>query len=122
MTTIMLAMAQGDCGSPYSENGNMHVWDASRLIALIKGDEWAGAENTRPIAIGETLRRLTGKCLLRARRAVMERRALTIRNFAFTSDGCSNVVKLVQLYAHAHPGHVVLTADVETASGAAEET
>ena len=29
LTTIMLAMAQGDCGSPYSENGNMHVWDAS---------------------------------------------------------------------------------------------
>ena len=55
-----------------------------------------GPENTRPIAIGETLRRLTGKCLLRARRAVMERRALTIRNFAFTSDGCSNVVKLAK--------------------------
>ena len=108
LTTIMLAMAQGDCGSPYSENGNMHVWDASRLIALVKGDEWTGAENTRPIAIGETLRRLTGKSLLRARREVMERRALTIHNFAFTSDGCSNVVKLAQLYTHEHPDHGVL--------------
>ena len=65
LTTIMLAMAQGDCGSPYSHNGNMHVWDASRLIALIKGDEWAGAENTRPIAIGETLRRLVACALVR---------------------------------------------------------
>ena len=122
LTTIMLAMAQGDCGSPYSENGNMHVWDASRLIALVKGDEWTGAENTRPIAIGETLRRLTGKCLLRARREVMERRALTIHNFAFTSDGCSNVVKLVQLYAHEYPEHVVLTTDVETAFQSAPRT
>ena len=122
LATIMLAMAQGDCGSPYSENGNMHVWDASRLIALVKGDEWTGAENTRPIAIGETLRRLTGKCLLRARRDVIERRALTIRNFAFTSDGCSNVVKLVQLYTHEHPDHVVLTTDVETAFQSAPRT
>ena len=52
----------------------------------------------------------------------MERRALTIRNFAFTSDGCSNVVKLVQLYAHEHPSHVVLTADVETAFQSAPRT
>ena len=50
------------------------------------------------------------------------RRALTIHNFAFTSDGCSNVVKLVQLYAHEYPEHVVLTTDVETAFQSAPRT
>ena len=115
ITTIMLSMAMGNCGSPHGDSDNLHLWDSSRLIALVKGDEWTDASRTRPVAIGETLRRLTGKCLLRARRAACERRALSVHNLAFSPDGCSNVVKIVQLYRHRHPGHAILTTDVATA-------
>ena len=44
-----------------------------------------------------------------------ERRALSVHNLAFSPDGCSNVVKIVQLYRHRHPDHAILTTDVATA-------
>ena len=52
---------------------------------------------------------------MRARRAACERRALSVHNLAFSPDGCSNVVKIIQLYRHRHPDHAILTTDVATA-------
>jgi hypothetical protein len=79
------------------------------LVALNKN---AAGTKIRPVAVGETWRRIAGAALVTTRKGAIERRLLRARNFAFSKDGCSFAQKTIGLLLAANPDYVVIETDL----------
>ena len=69
----------------------------------------------RPISMGETLRRLTGKA---AAYQLRERTSVHLRPFQWgvnTSRGCATIAHTARDYLRRHPDHVLLKLDIANA-------
>ena len=93
---------------------NAGLINTSRLAAVSEDKVWR-AGRARPIQIGDTIRRMAGRGLLRNRRPACEQRALRANNFAFTEDGCSALRKILRLHMAEHSAHICLTSDAVSA-------
>ena len=94
--------------------GARHVLCAANLIPLRKKDN-----SVRPIAVGETLRRVIGKCLLETDALKEQIQSLQPRQCGVAVKGATELVGMgLQHFVdarHADPNWVVLTVDISNA-------
>jgi hypothetical protein len=115
-TLILQRIATGEFGGAAALRTNdlphAHLIDAARLVALNKN---AAGTKIRPVAVGETWRRIAGAALVTTRKGAIERRLLRARNFAFSKDGCSFAQKTIGLLLAANPDYIVIETDLKSA-------
>ena len=97
ITVFMELIANGSFGVLTSEGLRQSLIANARLIPL-KRD--APGEKIRPIAVGESMRRLVCSAVVRARKAAIEEQGLKAHNLAFSKDGCNVGHKSIDLLLH----------------------
>ena len=97
ITVFMERIANGSFGVLTSEGLRQSLIANARLIPL-KRD--ALGEKIRPIAVGESMRRLVCSAVVRARKAAIEEQGLKAHNLAFSKDGCNVGHKSIDLLLH----------------------
>ena len=88
----------------------MNLWGSCNTVGLTKKDG-----GLRPISMGETLRRLTGKA---AAYQLRETTSAHLRPFQWgvnTSRGCATIAHTARDYLRRHPDHVLLKLDIANA-------
>eukprot|EP01043_Picozoa_sp_COSAG02_P005915 COSAG02_NODE_164_length_32230_cov_37.505587_7_plen_191_part_00 len=103
-------MIAGEFGYVHATASTLPLLSAARLIALDRG-----GGKVRPIAIGDTWRRLACSCLIRAFKQQVEERCLAARNLAFTSDGAAIVARATELLLAANPTWIDIESDLSSA-------
>ena len=73
------------------------------MAAIKKGE--TDADDLRPVACGEVLRRVVGRALLRAHKQVIIDLLLKVNQFAFSPDGSLAAYNAIRHHLALHPEH-----------------
>jgi hypothetical protein len=88
----------------------MHLWGSCNTVGLTKKDG-----GLRPISMGETLRRLTGKAAAHQLRDTTSAHLQPLQWGVNTSRGCATIAHTARDYLRRHPDHVLLKLDIANA-------
>jgi hypothetical protein len=88
----------------------MQLWGSCNTVGLTKKDG-----GLRPISMGETLRRLTGKAAAHQLRDATSAHLRPLQWGVNTSRGCATIAHTARDYLRRHPDHVLLKLDIANA-------
>ena len=88
----------------------MQMWGACNTIALTKPKG-----GYRPISMGETLRRLTGKAAIHQLKEDINTHLAPLQWGVGAPRGCATIVNTLRTYIQRHPDHVILKCDISNA-------